>query len=165
MKLFGKLRTSSSDQKKRRQQQQQTVLFVCVKNAARSQMAEALFRKYASQYYKPVSAVTRPSGKINPLAVKVMKEIGMDIISSSQQKSKDITEDMMRNSALIVNMGCMDKSFCPTLFLHNVIDWNIEDPKGKPIEKVREVRDIIEQRVKELVSSLLLDTPSKQINF
>jgi arsenate reductase len=68
--------------------------------------------------------------------------------------SKDITEDMMRNSIKIVNTGCVDKESCPTLFLNNPIDWNIEDPKGKQIEKVREIRDEIEQRVKELISSL-----------
>jgi arsenate reductase (thioredoxin) len=140
---------------KNKTKQKKTILFVCVENAGRSQMAESFFRKYAPQDYEPLSAGTRPSGQINPLVIQVMKEIGIDI---SKQKSKDITEDMMRNSAPIVNMGCMDKSFCPTLFLNNVIDWNIEDPKGKPIEKVREVRDIIEQRVKELASSLLNTT-------
>jgi protein-tyrosine-phosphatase len=74
-----------------------------------------------------------------PLAIKVMDEIGIDI---SKKKPKEITKDMMLNSDIIVNMGCMDKSssFCPTLFLNNLIDWNIEDPKGKPIEKVREIR-------------------------
>ena len=87
-----------------------------------------------------------------------MKEVGIDI---SNQKSKDITEEMMRNSYKIVNMGCMDKESCPTLFLPNVLDWNLEDPKGKPIEKVREIRDEIEQRVKELVASI---KTSKEIN-
>ena len=67
-----------------------------------------------------------------------MKEVWIDI---SNQKSKEITEEMMRDSTKIVNMGCMDKSFCPTLFIPHVIDWGIEDPKGKPIEKVREIRD------------------------
>jgi len=80
-----------------------------------------------------------------------MKEVGIDI---SSQKSKDITEEMMRNSTKIVNMGCMEKDFCPILFLHNLVDWNMEDPKGKPIEGVREIRDSIEQRVKELVSNI-----------
>jgi protein-tyrosine-phosphatase len=80
-----------------------------------------------------------------------MKEVGIDI---SNQKSKDITEEMMRNSAIIVNMGCMERESCPTLFLHNLIDWNMEDPKGKSLEKVREIRDEIEQRVKELVADL-----------
>jgi arsenate reductase (thioredoxin) len=63
----------------------------------------------------------------------------------------------MRNSTKIINMGCMDKSFCPTLFISNLIDWGIEDSKGKPIEQVREIRDDIEQRVKELVTDLPKD--------
>jgi hypothetical protein len=61
---------------------------------------------------------------------------------------------MIRNSSNIVNMGCMEKESCPTLFLQNLLDWNIEDPKDKPIEKVREIRDEIDQRVKELVSQV-----------
>jgi arsenate reductase (thioredoxin) len=87
------------------------VLFVCVENAGRSQMAEGFFRKYLPRGYMTVSAGTKPVGEINPLAIEVMKEVGIDI---SNQKSKEITEDMMRNSIKIVNMGCMDKSFCPT---------------------------------------------------
>jgi arsenate reductase len=159
MKLsFDKLRRKGTEVEE--EGEEKTVLFVCVENAARSQMAEGFFRKYGPRGYSTVSAGTRPTGEINPLAIEVMKEVGIDI---SKQKSKEITEDMMRNSEKMVNMGCMDKSFCPTLFLNNVIDWNIEDPKGKPIEKVREIRDDIEQRVKQLVSNL--STPNKQINF
>ncbi|HZA63530.1 MAG TPA: arsenate reductase ArsC [Nitrososphaeraceae archaeon] len=131
-----------------------TVLFVCVENAGRSQMAEGFFRKYAPRGYMTLSAGTKPSGDINPLAIEVMKEIGIDI---SNQKSKDITEDMMRNSTKIVNMGCMDKSFCPTLFIPNVIDWGIEDPKGKPIEKVREIRDDIDAKVRQLAAEFNRD--------
>ena len=127
------------------------ILFVCLENAGRSQMAEGFFRKYARSLYKGISAGTKPVSQINPLAVEVMKEVGIDI---SNQKSKDITEDMMRNSAYIVNMGCMEKESCPTLFLHNLVDWHIEDPKGKSIEKVREIRDEIEKRVKKLVGNL-----------
>jgi arsenate reductase len=128
-----------------------TILFVCVENAARSQMAEGFFRNLGLDEYEAVSAGTKPVSAINPLAVRVMKEVGVDI---SHQKSKDITEDIMRNSTKVVNMGCVDKESCPTLFLNNPIDWNIENPKGKQIEKVREIRDEIEQRVKELISSL-----------
>lgn len=128
-----------------------TVLFVCVENAGRSQMAEGFFNKDAPKGYKAISAGTKPVSQINPLAVDVMYEIGIDI---SRQHSKDITEDMIRNSANIVNMGCMEKESCPTLFLYNLLDWNIEDPKGKSIEKVREIRNEIEQRVKELITSL-----------
>jgi protein-tyrosine-phosphatase len=128
-----------------------SVLFVCVQNAGRSQIAEGFFKKYAPKEYEAISAGTAPVSEINPFAVQAMSEVGIDI---STQKSKEITEDMIRNSSKIVNMGCMDKQSCPTLFLQNLLDWNIEDPKDKPIEKVREIRDEIEQRVKELVASI-----------
>ena len=124
-----------------------TILFVCVENAGRSQMAEGFFWKYAPEGYGPLSAGTKPTSQINTLAIQVMNEIGIDI---SKQRSKDLTEDMMRNSDKIINMGCMEKNFCPTLFIPKVIDWGIEDPKDKPIEKVREIRDEIERRIKEL---------------
>jgi len=126
------------------------VLFVCVENAGRSQMAEGYFRKYSPEGYEPLSAGTRPSD-INPLAIEAMREVDIDI---SNQKSKILTEDMIKKSTVRVNMGCIEKASCPTLFIHNVIDWNIEDPKGKSIEKVREIRDVIESRVKELVSNV-----------
>lgn len=137
---------------------EKTVLFVCIENAGRSQMAEGFFNKHAPQGYKAISGGTKPVSHINPVAVEAMKEVGIDI---SNQKSKDITEDVMRNSFRTVNMGCMDKESCPTLFLPNVLDWKMEDPRGKPIEKVREIRDEIEQRVKELVASI---KASKEIN-
>jgi arsenate reductase len=88
-----------------------------------------------------------------------MKELGIDI---SKQKPKIITEEMIRNSSIRVNMGCMDKELCPTLFIHNVLEWGIEDPKGKSIGKVREIRDDIEQRVRQLAADLK-DSP--QIKF
>jgi len=114
-------------------------------------MAEGFFNKYAPKGYEGISAGTKPVSQINPMAVEAMKEAGIDI---SNQKSKELTDDMIRNSSNIVNMGCMEKESCPTLFLHNFLDWNIEDPKDKPIEKVREIRDEIDQRVKELVASI-----------
>jgi arsenate reductase (thioredoxin) len=128
-----------------------TILFVCVQNAGRSQMAEGFFSKYAPEGFEPMSAGTKPTSQVNPLAIQVMKEIGIDI---SKQRSKDLTEDMMRNSDKIINMGCMDKNFCPTLFIPKLIDWGIEDPKDKPIEKVREIRDEIERRIKELARDI-----------
>ena len=109
---FGK--KSSDDTKK-------TILFVCVQNAGRSQMAEGFFRKYAPKHCETVSAGTVPTSQINPIAVEVMKEVGIDI---SNQKPKDLTEDMMRNATTIVDMGCMDNKYCPALFfalLHNSI--------------------------------------------
>ena len=124
-----------------------TILFVCVENAGRSQMAEGFFKKYAPSNYIAISAGTKPTSNVNPIVIQAMNEVGIDI---SNQKSKDITEDMMRNSIKIVNMGCMEKESCPTLFLHNVVDWNLEDSKDKPLEGVRPIRDEIEQRVKEL---------------
>lgn len=131
---------------------EKTILFVCIENAGRSQMAEGFFnQKYAPEGYRAISAGTIPVSQINPLAVQVMKEVSIDI---SSQKSKVITEDMIRSSAKSVNMGCIDKTECPMLFINNVIDWGIEDPKGKPIEKVREIRDQIERRVKEIAQSL-----------
>ena len=127
------------------------ILFVCVENAGRSQMAEGFFRKYCTGDYEPVSAGTRHKSQINPVAVDVMKEVGIDI---GGQRPKELTEDMMRNSAKIINMGCMDKDFCPTLFVPKVVDWGIEDPKDKPMEKVREIRDEIERRIKEVVEQI-----------
>jgi arsenate reductase len=128
-----------------------TILFVCVENAGRSQMAEGFFWIYAPEGYGLLSAGTKPTSQINALAIQVMNEIGIDI---SKQRSKDLTEDMMRNSDKIINMGCMEKNFCPTLFIPKVIDWGIEDPKDKPIEKVREIRDEIERRIKELATDV-----------
>ncbi len=122
MKLsFGKLEHGRS---------KKTVLFVCVQNAGRSQMAEGLFRKYAPKDYDTISAGTVPTSQINPVAVEVMKEVGIDI---SKQKPKELTEDMIRNATAIVNMGCMNDKFCPALFVPKVIEWDIEDPKDKPI--------------------------------
>lgn len=131
--------------------QEKTILFVCVENAGRSQMAEGFFNKYAPKGYSAVSAGTRPAGEINPVAIQVMNEVGIDI---SKQKSKIVTDDMIRNSVSAVNMGCMDEAECPMLFLNNPLDWGIEDPKGKSLVRVRAIRDEIEKRVKELAENL-----------
>jgi len=139
-------------QPQRRQQQDRVILFVCVENAGRSQIAEGFFnQKYAPKGYRAISAGTRPVSQINPHAVQVMSEVGIDI---SHQKSKIITEDMIRSSTKSVNMGCIERAECPMLFINNVIDWGIEDPKGKPIEKVREIRDEIDRRVREIAQGL-----------
>ena len=100
---------------------------------------------------KHKSAGTKPASQINPIVVEAMKEVGIDI---SKQKSKELTDEMIRESDKVVNMGCMDKNFCPTIWLSKVIEWNLEDPKGKAIEKVREIRDEIEKRVKEVVAEI-----------
>jgi arsenate reductase len=140
---------------KSKTRQKKTILFVCVENAGRSQIAEGFFRKYAPEGYEPISAGTKPTSQINPIVVQAMDEVRVDI---KQQKPKEITEDVMRNSTKIVYMGCMDKSLCPTLFIPNVMDWGIEDPKGKPIEKVREIRDDIDAKVRRLAAELNKDS-------
>jgi protein-tyrosine-phosphatase len=150
MKFFGKTKTSNDNDTN-----DKTVLFVCVENAGRSQMAEGFFKKYAPKGFKVQSAGTKPVFQINPIVVEAMKEVGIDI---SKQKSKELTDEMIRDSDSVVNMGCMDKSFCPTIWLPKVIEWNLEDPKGKSIEKVREIRDEIEKRVKEVVAEITTTT-------
>jgi protein-tyrosine-phosphatase len=156
MKFFGKSKSNNSNNNDKNDK---IVLFVCVENAGRSQIAEGFFKKYAPKGFKVQSAGTKPVSQINPVAVEAMREIGIDI---SKQKSKEISEDMMRNSDPIINMGCMDKSFCPTIFLPKVIEWNLPDPKGKPIEEVREIRDEIEKRVKELVAEITTITTTER---
>ena len=127
------------------------ILFVCVENAGRSQMAEGFFKKYAPKGYEAISAGTKPTPKVNPIAVEAMKEIGIDL---GKQKPKVLTNEIIKDSILSVNMGCMDRTECPAVFMKNSVDWNIEDPKGKPIEKVREIRDNIEQKVRQLCKTL-----------
>ena len=119
------------------------VLFVCVENAGRSQMAEAFFRKFAENKFNVISAGTTPSPKLNPVVIEVMKEIGIDM---TEQSPKTLSDSMIFNSFKTVNMGCMDKESCPALFVKDVIDWNIPDPKEKTIDQVREIRDQIEKR-------------------
>ena len=145
------MKTSFGNLKTKEKEIHKTVLFVCVHNAGRSQMAEGFFRKYAPKGYATLSAGTKPVPEINPLAIQVMKEVGIDI---NNQRSKDLTENMLRNATTVVNMGCMDNNFCPTVYIPRMIDWGLEDPKDKPIEKVREIRDEIERRVKQLAAEL-----------
>ena len=118
-------------------------------------MAEGFFKKYAAKGFRPLSAGTNPSYNINPVVVEAMKEVGIDI---SKQKSKELTDEMIRECDNVVNMGCMDKNFCPTIWLPKVIEWNLEDPKGKPIEKVREIRNEIEKRTKKLAAEIAITT-------
>ncbi|MDC0170871.1 arsenate reductase ArsC [Candidatus Nitrosopelagicus sp.] len=124
------------------------VLFVCVENAGRSQMAEAFFRKFTKDEFNVISAGTIPSTKLNPIVVQVMEEIGIDMTS---QSPKTISNSMIDDSFKTVNMGCMDKESCPSLFVKDVIDWNIPDPKEKTIEQVRDIRDQIKLEVLNLI--------------
>ena len=122
-----------------------------MENAGRSQMAEAFFRKYAGMKFTVISAGTMPTSELNPTVVTVMSEIGIDMV---QQSPKLLSDSMISNSIKTINMGCMDKESCPSLFVKDVIDWNISDPKEKSIEQVRIIRDQIKSEVLHLLDSL-----------
>ena len=129
----------------------ENVLFVCVENAGRSQMAEAFFKKYAPSKFKVISAGTAPSSQLNPKVVQVMAEIG---ITLDQQSPKLLSNDMIQDSLKTVNMGCMDKESCPALFVKDVLDWKISDPKEKSLDEIREIRDKILTEILYLIKSL-----------
>jgi len=125
------------------------VLFVCVENAGRSQMAEAFAKKYGENKLVVSSAGNKPAERVNPVVVEVMKEKGIDL---SENKPKQLTFQMAQDSDLIITMGCNDQGICPGPFFKPTVEWVLEDPKGKPIEKVREIRDEIERRVQKLIA-------------
>jgi len=127
------------------------ILFVCVENAGRSQIAEAFFRKYMPKGFEAISAGTKPSAYVNPIVLQAMKEIGIDI---ENQTPKHISQQIISESEKTINMGCMDKESCPALFVNDVLDWQIPDPKGKSIEEVRKIRDQIETKIMTLIKSL-----------
>jgi len=110
-------------------------------------MAEAFANKYGKDRFVVSSAGNKPADKVNAVVVEVMKEKGIDI---SMSKPKLITFQMTQDADLIVTMGCNDQGICPGPFFKPTIDWKLEDPKGKSIEKVREIRDDIERRVQNL---------------
>ena len=128
-----------------KENQKGSILFVCVENAGRSQMARAFAEKYGLD---SVSAGTVPSSKVNPMVVEVMKEKGIDI---SENIPKILTPEMINGASLVVTMGCSVAEVCPKPMLaqmqKELVDWNLTDPKDKSIEKVREIRDEIEKRV------------------
>lgn len=129
-----------------------TILFVCVHNAGRSQMAEAIFNHLARGSAKAISAGTMPSAKgLNPRAVAVMQEMGIDM---SQQRPKLMTEELVRQSDKIVTMGCsVDEEACPAGTVVSE-DWGLDDPTGQPIEVVRRIRDEIREKVQALLAEL-----------
>ena len=126
-----------------------TVLFVCIGNSGRSQIAEAFFNKL-SKTGKAISAGTMPDDRIHPYTVQVMKEVGIDV---SQQKPKPLTSEMIEKADKIITMGC-GANVCPANYLPKIEDWKIEEPYGKPIEKVREIRDQIKEKVEKLVREI-----------
>jgi protein-tyrosine-phosphatase len=124
-----------------------TVIFVCVGNAGRSQMAEAFFNQAGGGEAMAISAGTRPASAVDPRTIEVMREVGIDI---SGNKPKALTMEMLEQSDRVVTMGCGVEGVCPASFVHTE-DWRLEDPKGKPIEEVRRIRDEIRARVLRLL--------------
>ena len=134
------------------------VLFVCVENANRSQMAEAFARLHGSGQVEAHSAGSRPSGRINPRAVEAMREVGYDLTT---HRSKGLDEFNGQAFDAAVAMGCGDE--CPLVHAGRRLAWQIPDPKDMPPERFREVRDLIEAKVKELLQSLENHSPSRSV--
>ncbi len=111
-------------------------------------MAEAFAKHYSKGKLSVSSAGNKPIDRINPIVVEVMRERGIDI---SMNKPKLLTFEMAQEADQIVTMGCDDQGICPGPFFKPTVDWKLEDPKNKPIKKVREIRDEIERRVQTLV--------------
>lgn len=128
------------------------VLFVCVENACRSQMAEAFFNELASGKAIATSAGTKPAERVNPNAVAAMKNIGIDI---SDSRPKLLTADMVEKADKVITVGC-GADACPVV-PKEMEEWELEDPSGKPFEKFREIRDEIKERVEKLIKELGLD--------
>ena len=131
------------------------VLFVCVENSNRSQMAEAFARLHGGGRVEAFSAGSRPSGRVNPRAVEFMKEVGYDL---TRHQSKALTELPGGEFAVVVGMGCGDEG-CPLVKARRHEEWGIPDPKEMPAEEYRKVRDLIEQKVKALLASLAQEEP------
>jgi arsenate reductase len=128
------------------------VLFVCVHNAGRSVMAEALFNRLAGEEAEAVSAGTIPGGPPHPVVVEAMGEVGIDV---SAHRGRLLTDEMVNGAERVITMGCaVDEAACPAILYANVEDWGLPDPKGQPPEQVRAIRDKIERRVTELAGAL-----------
>lgn len=124
------------------------VLFICVHNSGRSQMAEAFFNQIAKGKAHAISAGSDPAESVNPVVVEAMREAGIDI---SQNKPKLLTLEMMENIDRAITMGC--ETTCPITTVETE-DWELEDPKGKSLEQVRKIRDEIKERVARLVAEV-----------
>jgi arsenate reductase len=127
----------------------QKVIFACVHNAGRSQMASAFFNHLADpQKAEAISAGTEPGLRVHPEVLAAMQEIGIDL---SDAKPKKLTEELAREAQLLITMGCGDK--CPYIPGLPRDDWPLADPKGRPMDEVRAIRDEIKQRVQSLLAS------------
>jgi protein-tyrosine-phosphatase len=126
------------------------VLFVCVHNAGRSQMAAALLDRYAGGRVRVLSAGSEPADRLDPAVVDAMREIGLDLTA---EVPKRLTDELARNVDVVVTMGCGDA--CPVLPGKRYLDWSLDDPAGRTIEEVRPIRDEIDARVRRLLAELV----------
>jgi arsenate reductase len=125
------------------------VLFVCVQNAGRSQIAEALFERAGDGRHEARSAGSRPAERIHPETVEVMGELGVDL---THRKPHALERSDVEWADLVVTMGCGDE--CPVVPGKRYVDWQLDDPAGRPLTEVRGVRDEIERRIRELLAEL-----------
>jgi arsenate reductase (thioredoxin) len=126
-----------------------TVLFVCLHNAGRSQMSASLFDRAAGGRHRALSAGTTPAERVHPEVVEVMDELGIDLSNRSPRK---LTHELAEDADVVVTMGCGDE--CPYIPGKRYVDWDLQDPKGCPIDEVRAIRDDIATRVRALVDEL-----------
>jgi protein-tyrosine-phosphatase len=126
-----------------------TVLFVCLHNAGRSQMSAALFERAAAGRHGALSAGTTPAARVHPEVVEVMRELEIDL---SGQVPRKLTRELAEQADLVVTMGCGDE--CPYIPGRRYVDWELEDPKGRPLDEVRATRDEIVARVDALLAEL-----------
>jgi arsenate reductase len=125
------------------------VLFVCLHNAGRSQMSEALFERAAAGRHEARSAGTTPGERVHPEVVEAMRELGVDLVTRVPRKMTTADAEW---ADIVVTMGCGDE--CPYIPGKRYLDWELEDPKGRPIDEVRATRDEIERRMVELIDEL-----------
>ena len=125
------------------------VLFVCLHNAGRSQMSQALFERAAAGRHTAASAGTTPAERVHPEVAEVMRELGIDLADHRPQL---LTRELAGQADVVVTMGCGDE--CPFIPGKRYLDWELEDPKGRPVEEVRATRDEIARRVEELLADL-----------
>jgi len=126
------------------------VLFVCVHNAGRSQMAAALLHHHAGPRVHVRSAGSAPGDTINPAVVAAMQEVGLDL---SQEFRKPLTDEFVQAADVVITMGCGDA--CPIYPGKRYLDWELDDPAGKPLAEVRVIRDEIDRRIQDLVAELV----------
>ncbi|WP_392341569.1 arsenate reductase (plasmid) [Leifsonia sp. P73] len=127
-----------------------TVLFVCIHNAGRSQMAAGFMKELSGGAVDVLSAGSEPKDQINPMAIQVMAEEGIDI---ANEVPKILTTDAVKESDVVITMGCGDT--CPIFPGKRYEDWELTDPAGRPVDEVRPIRDEIKQRVQNLLAEIL----------